>query len=60
MQNNLGLESDCDWGVPLMNKPTNNSVSALKTELVGLKCRKESSVMRIALSNILVYIYICL
>lgn len=35
MQDNLGLESECDWGVPLLNKPTTVSTDAKASHKTG-------------------------
>ena len=43
-QDNLGLEKDCDWGVPLLKKPTEQVSAKPPLNLDGLRCRRESEV----------------
>ena len=43
-QDNLGLEEDCDWGVPLLKKPAEQVSTKPPLNLDGLRCRRESEV----------------
>jgi hypothetical protein len=52
-QDNLGLEKDCDWGVPLLKKPTEQASATPPLNLDGLRCRRESEV------SVGVSVYMC-